>query len=90
MSYDAKLHSRFHNCLNTLFELEVALGKSDIAEFMRPEFVELKEVSEQIELSDLSESDVELIEKATERLLHELYQIGTNVNCDFSQNWNIH
>ena len=89
MSYDKKLHSRFRNCLNTIFELEEYLRESEAGEFMQTEFVALKKASEQVELSALSKDEVELIEKATERLVRELFLVGATMRCDLSQNWNI-
>lgn len=90
MSDDMKLHSRFRNCLNTIFELEEQLRQSEVGEFLQKEFVALKEASERVELDNLSNGDVELIEKATERLMRELYLVGTNIDCGVSQHWNIH
>lgn len=89
MSYDKKLHSRFRNCLNTIFELEAHLRQSEVGELMQTEFVALKKASEKVELSALNKDEVELIEKATERLVRELYLVGANTRCDLSQHWNI-
>lgn len=86
MSYKSVLQSRLHNCLDTIFELE-SLQNAEVADFMRSEFTTLKKVSEQIETMSLSETDVELIEKATERLLNELYLVDDSGS--FLPGWNI-
>lgn len=87
MSYKSVLQSRLHNCLDTIFELESLLQNAEVADFMRSEFTTLKKVSEQIETMSLSETDVELIEKATERLLNELYFVDDSGS--FLPGWNI-
>lgn len=90
MSYDVTLCSRLQNCLDTIFELEELLSQSEAGEFMQTEFVALKKASERVELASLRADDVELIEKATERLVRELYSIGVNTHRDLSDNRNIH
>lgn len=89
MTYESALQSRLHNCLETIFELETVLEETGAAAFMRSEFVALKKATKRIEFAAINESDVELIEKATERLLGELYLVGNKEKRDFSRNWNV-
>lgn len=63
---------RITNCLQTILELEPELSRLELAGSLLDEFVYLKQFLERIDRVELSEDDVERIEKATENFLAEL------------------
>ncbi|MDC0335826.1 hypothetical protein OAN24_02865 [Pseudodesulfovibrio sp.] len=63
---------RITNCLQTILDLEAQLENLEHGNSLLDEFVVLKSFLEKIDKVDLSESDVERIEKATANFLKEL------------------
>lgn len=63
---------RITNCLQTILELESQLEKLEHGHSLLDEFAVLKSFLEKIDKVELSESDVERIEKATVNFLKEL------------------
>lgn len=63
---------RITNCLQTILELEPELARLELDTSLMDEFVYLKEFLERIDRVDLSEEDVERIERATANFLAEL------------------
>lgn len=63
---------RITNCLQTILELESQLEKLEHGHSLLDEFAVLKSFLEKIDEVELSESDVERIEKATSNFLREL------------------
>ncbi len=63
---------RITNCLQTILDLESQLEKLEHGNSLLDEFVVLKSFLQKIDKVDLSEADVERIEKATANFLKEL------------------
>lgn len=63
---------RITNCLKTILELEPELRKLDLGGSLLDEFDFLKSFLEKVEHLNLSEEEVERIERATARFLGEL------------------
>ena len=63
---------RITNCLQTILELEPQLKKLEHGNSLLDEFVVLKSFLEKIDKVELSEEDVQRIEKATANFLKEL------------------
>jgi len=63
---------RIANCLQTILELEPELRKLELGQTLLDEFEVLKTFLERIDEVELSESDVERIERATSNFLEEL------------------
>lgn len=63
---------RITNCLQTILDLESQLEKLEHGNSLLDEFAVLKSFLEKIDKVDLSEADVERIEKATSNFLKEL------------------
>lgn len=63
---------RITNCLQTILELEPDLRKLELGHSLLDEFEVLKSFLEKIDEVDLSESDVQRIERATSNFLEEL------------------
>lgn len=63
---------RITNCLQTILDLESQLEKLEHGNSLLDEFAVLKSFLEKIDKVELSESDVERIEKATSNFLKEL------------------
>lgn len=63
---------RITNCLQTILDLESQLEKLEHGNSLLDEFAVLKSFLEKIDKVELSETDVERIEKATSNFLKEL------------------
>lgn len=63
---------RITNCLQTILDLESQLEKLEHGNSLLDEFAVLKSFLEKIDKVELSEGDVERIEKATANFLREL------------------
>ncbi len=63
---------RITNCLQTILELESQLEKLEHGNSLLDEFAVLKSFLEKIDKVEISEADVERIEKATSNFLKEL------------------
>ena len=63
---------RITNCLQTILDLESQLEKLEHGNSLLDEFAVLKSFLEKIDKVELSEEDVERIEKATSNFLKEL------------------
>ncbi|MCM0755808.1 hypothetical protein M7784_11200 [Desulfovibrio aminophilus] len=71
MDSDSRL-VRITNCLQTILELEPELRKLEFGHTLLDEFEVLKNFLERIDEVELSESDVDRIERATANFLEEL------------------
>ncbi|MGE4292952.1 MAG: hypothetical protein AB7E32_12175 [Desulfovibrio sp.] len=63
---------RITNCLKTILELEPELRKLDLGASLLDEFDFLKRFLEKVDHMQLSEDEVERIERATSKFLEEL------------------
>jgi|GEM_PF-1522525 len=74
MSTDNKniLQARLKNCLLTIVELEPLLSRLTVHRELLEEFKQLKDIAAKISNLELSDSEVERIEQATEVFLSEL------------------
>lgn len=69
---ESVLRARVFNCLQTIIDLEPELQKHALGDRLLDEFRQLKETIHAIDSLELTEKDVQRIEKSTSEFLEEI------------------
>ncbi len=67
------LQLRLKNCLQTILDVESDIAKYPLYDTLKPEMETLKKYLHDVDNLELSEDDVNRLEKATTTFLNELY-----------------
>ncbi len=65
-------HLRLHSCIQTVLEVHQRLTTVELMPDLEKRFEELKEILISLDATEVRESDVRLVERATNHLLGEL------------------